>query len=60
MKRSEMANDEIRDSDIRSTASSEHGRLSDSAGRIRFFLGVTFALAAICLGVIMLTYVSRI
>ena len=51
---------EIRDTEGHQTVGVEDARSAETTGRVRIILAVSFALAVICLGVVMLTFASGI
>jgi hypothetical protein len=61
-----MANHEIRaaheieNTEGHPTVSMERARSAETTGRVRIILAVSFALAVICLGVVMLTFANGI
>jgi len=55
-----MADHEIRNTEGHQTISMENARSGETSGRVRIILAVSFALAVICLGVVMLTFANGI
>jgi hypothetical protein len=53
-------NHEIEDTEGHQTLGVEDARSAETTGRVRIILAVSFALAVICLGVVMLTFASGI
>ena len=51
-----MAPDEIEDTEGHQVIEPERARSAETTGRVRIILAVSFALAVICLGVVMLTF----
>jgi hypothetical protein len=51
---------EIRDTEGHETVGIEEARSAETTGRVRVILAVSFALAVICLGVVLLTFASGI
>jgi hypothetical protein len=51
---------EIRDTEGHETLGVEEARSAETTGHVRIILAVSFALAVICLGVVMLTFASGI
>jgi len=51
---------EIRDAEGHKTVNVERARSAETTGHVRIVLAVSFALAVICLGVVMLTFASGI
>jgi hypothetical protein len=51
-----MAPDEIRNTEGHETMQPDRARAAEKTGRVRIILAVSFALAVICLGVVMLTF----
>ncbi len=51
---------EIRNTEGHKTVNVERARSAETTGRVRIVLAVSFALAVICLGVVMLTFASGI
>jgi hypothetical protein len=55
-----MAQHEIKDTEGHQTLPPDQARAAEKTGRVRIILAVSFALAVICLGVVMLTFASGI
>jgi hypothetical protein len=51
---------EIRNTEGHQTVPMEEARSAETTGHVRIILAVSFALAVICLGVVMLTFASGI
>ena len=51
---------EIEDTEGHDTVNVERARSAETTGHVRIILAVSFALAVICLGVVMLTFASGI
>jgi hypothetical protein len=51
---------EIRETEGHQTMAVEEARSAETTGHVRIILAVSFALAVICLGVVMLTFASGI
>ena len=51
---------EIEDTEGHQTVPMEEARSAETTGRVRIILAVSFALAVICLGVVMLTFAGGI
>jgi hypothetical protein len=51
---------EIQNTEGHPTVGIEDARSAETTGRVRIILAVSFALAVICLGVVMLTFASGI
>ncbi|WP_395020804.1 hypothetical protein [Dongia sp.] len=51
---------EIQNTEGHQTVGIEDARSAETTGHVRIILAVSFALAVICLGVVMLTFASRI
>jgi len=55
-----MAQHEIENTEGHQTIGVEKARAAEKTGHVRIILAVSFALAVICLGVIMLTFANGI
>jgi hypothetical protein len=53
-----MAQHEIENTEGHPTVGVERARAAETTGRVRIILAASFALAIICLGVVMLTFAS--
>jgi hypothetical protein len=54
------ADHEIENTEGHPTVGIEDARSAETTGRVRIILAVSFALAVICLGVVMLTFASGV
>jgi hypothetical protein len=55
-----MAEHEIQNTEGHQTLGTEKARAGETSGRVRIILAVSFALAVICLGIVMLSFAGSI